>query len=122
MLTKRQPNGGDSIKGVSIDGPAALALKKSITWENCGDLKKKLKKKIDTGHTEIILDFKKVDHLDSAALELLVEIHDTLMQIGGALKIAGLNEVCRDILLATRIINILFVYKDINEAITRKTS
>jgi len=120
MLTKHQPNGGDPIKGVTIDGRAALALKQSITWENCADLKKKLKKKIEAGHTEIILDLKKVEHLDSAALELLIEIHDTLMQIGGALKIAGLNEVCRDILLATRIINILFVYKDINEAIAHK--
>ncbi len=107
---------------MNIDGRAALALKQSITWENCGDLKKKLKEKIDAGHTEVILDFKKVDHLDSAALELLVEAHDDLMLIGGALKIASLNEVCRDILLATRIINILFVYKDINEAIARKTS
>ena len=122
MLTERQPNGDDPIKSVTTDGRAALALKQSITWENCDDLKKKLKKKIDAGHREIILDLKKVDHLDSAALELLVETHDSLMQVGGTLKIAGLNEVCRDILLATRIINILFVYKDINEALTRKTS
>ena len=122
MLTKQQPNDGDALTGVTTDGPTALALKRSITWENCDDLKKKLKEKIAAGHTEIILDLKKVDHLDSAALELLVETHDTLMQIGGALKIAGLNEVCRDILLATRIINILFVYKDINEALARKAS
>lgn len=122
MPTRQINSGGDSIKGVSIDGRAALALKQSITWENCADLKNKLKEKIDAGHTEIILDLKKVDHLDSAALELLVETHDNLMQNGGALKIAGLNEVCRDILLATRIINILFVYKDINEAIARKTT
>ncbi len=61
-----------------------------------------------------------MDLLDSAALELMIDIHDTLMSQGGALKIVGLNEVCRDILLATRIINVLFVYKDINEAISHK--
>jgi len=122
MKTEPEAGASSQIKGLNIDGRTALALKQSITWENCDDLKKKLKDKIDAGHTEIILDLKKVDHLDSAALELLVEMHDSLMQVGGALKIAGLNEVCRDILLATRIINILFVYKDINEALARKTS
>ncbi len=122
MPTKPQAQEGDSVKSVNIDGRAALALKQSITWENCENLDKKIKEKIYAGHTEIILDLKKVDHLDSAALELLVETHDNLMQNGGALKIAGLNEVCRDILLATRIINILFVYKDINEALAHKRS
>ena len=109
-------------QNVRTDGRVALTLKKSITWENCGDLKKKLQTKIEAGHTEIILDFKNVDLMDSAGLEMLIEMHETLMNQGGALKIVGLNEVCRDILLATRIINILFVYKDINQAILHKKS
>jgi anti-sigma B factor antagonist len=112
--------GSSQIKSAKNDGRIALSISKSITWENCGDIKKKLQSKIEAGHKEIILDFTQMPLLDSAALELLIEIHDALMSQGGVLKIAGLNEVCRDILLATRIINILFVYKDVNEAVSHK--
>lgn len=101
-------------------GRIALSLKNAITWENCAELRKKLEQKIAEGRNEIILDFKQVTLLDSAALELLIDMHDALMNKGGVLKIVGINEVCRDILLATRIINILFVFKDMNEAITHK--
>ncbi len=94
--------------------------KKSITWENSADIRKILAQKIQAGVSEIILDFKQVGFLDSAALEMLIDSHDTLMSQGGVLKIVNLNEVCKDILLATRIINILSVYKDINEAIAHK--
>jgi anti-anti-sigma factor len=120
MKTDLTESRSHQLEGSKVDGRVALSLKRSVTWENCDSLRKKLQKKIDAGHTEIILDLKRVEHLDSAALELLIEMHDVLMKQGGALKIVGLNEVCRDILLATRIINILFVYKDINEAIARK--
>ena len=108
--------GGSAKKGRKT----ILELKTTITWKNCAALRKKVDGKMQQGHTEVILDFKQVDFFDSAALETLIQIHDDLMKGGGILKMAGLNEVCMDILLATRIINILFVYKDINEAISHK--
>ena len=100
---------------------SVLRIKRAITWGNCDALRKKIEAKIKQGHTEIILDLKQVELLDSAALELLIENHDTLMSKGGTLKLTGLNEVCRDIFLSTRVINILSVYKDVNEAIAHQT-
>ncbi len=120
MTDNQQDSEFRQIDGRKHSGQAALALKNAITWQNCSEVKNKLERKIAEGRTEIILDFKQVDLLDSAALEMLIEMHDLLMKQGGILKIAGLNEVCRDILMATRIINIFFVYKDINEAISHK--
>lgn len=118
MKNNPQNPGTKPIETMKAGGRIALSLKRSITWENCDDLRKKLENKIQAGHTEIILDFNKVNHIDSTGLELMIEMHDTLMKQGGALKIVSINEVCRDILLATRIINILYLYKDINEAIS----
>jgi anti-anti-sigma factor len=104
--------------GMHIGARTVLSPENSITHENRDEFKQKIENAVQQNKTEIILDCKHVDLLDSAALEFLVQTHAELRSKGGALKIVGLNEVCRDILLATRIINVLFVYKDIHDAIT----
>jgi hypothetical protein len=43
-------------------------------------------------------------------------MHEELRDQGNRLKIIGLNDVCRDIFFATRLIH-LHVYQDIHEAI-----
>ncbi len=106
------------IGGTKIGNQVVLTPESSITYENCSEIEERIEDAIQQNKTEIILDFKHVGLLDSAALEILVQTHTELISRGGALKIIGLNEVCRDILLATRIINLLFVYKDMHEAIT----
>ena len=95
-----------------------LAPESSITHENCHELEESINDAVKQNKTEIILDCKSVPFLDSIALELMVKIHDEMSNKRGALKIVGLNAVCRDILKATRIINLLNVYDDIHKAIT----
>lgn len=104
-------------KSVNVSGRTVLTPARSITHENCPDTEKSIYAAIEEGKTEVILDCKNVGLLDSAALELLLQIHHELRSRRGALKIIGLNDVCRDILSSTRINNALSVYKDIHEAI-----
>ena len=105
------------IDGIKVSGRIVLTPESSITYENCSEIEEQIQDAIQRSKTEIILDCKHIGLLDSAALELFIQTHAALRENGGAFKIIGLNEVCRDILVATRIINLLFVYKDINEAI-----
>ena len=104
-------------KSVNVSGRTVLVLQRSITHENCPDTEKSIYAAIEQDKTEVILDCKNVGLLDSAALELLLQIHYELRSRRGALKIIGLNDVCEDILMSTRINNALLVYKDIHEAI-----
>jgi anti-anti-sigma factor len=67
--------------------------------------------------TEIILDCKGLSFLDSEALQLLVNMHDELRNRSGKLKIVGLNAVCRDIMIVTRLINVFYVYENIHDAV-----
>ena len=99
-------------------GRTLLNPGKSITHENCQEIKDRIDTQIKQQKTEIILDCKAVAFLDSAALELLLQTHEELRRQGGALKIAGLNQVCQDILVATRLIHTLYVYEDIHKAVT----
>ena len=118
MIQHPTPADPKKIDGMSIGGRTVLMPKSQITHENCHELKEQIDDAVQRNKTDIILDCKHVGLFDSAALQLLIQTHDELRNKGGALKIVGLNDVCRDILLATRLINVLFVYKDIHEAVT----
>jgi anti-anti-sigma regulatory factor len=44
-------------------------------------------------------------------------MHKELIKRNGKLIIVGLNSICRDILVVTRLINVFFVYKNIQDAL-----
>jgi anti-anti-sigma factor len=89
----------------------------SLGYQNIEELATVFNDCIRQPKTEVILDCKSVKFMDSAGLELLVRAHNDLKDNGGVLKIIGLNETGRDILYATRLINVLNVFNDIHEAI-----
>ena len=102
---------------MDISNRVILTPDSSITHENREVIGKVIQSAVEENKTQIILDCKYVELMDSAALELLIEAHGKLRERGGMLKIVGLNDVCSDILVVTRAVNTLFVYKDIQEAI-----
>ena len=69
------------------------------------------------GHgTEVLLDFRSVPLMDSAALEALLAMHEGLESRGGRLTLIHVNEVCADILKATRLNNVLHVQASLEQA------
>ena len=96
-----------------------LPLKDSVTHQNCAELEASIRELMDSNKTEIILDCRALTFLDSEALELLVKMHEEANHRGSELKLISLNKVCSDILIATRLMNILNVYKDIHGAIKK---
>lgn len=117
METHTEHNGHVRSKNVYISNRTVLTPEKSITYENCPDIEKSFQAALEQDKNEVILDCKNVALMDSAALELLIKFHYELRRKRGALKIIGLNDVCQDILTATRLSNMLIIYKDIHEAI-----
>jgi len=98
-----------------------LPVKGALTYQNCKEFEASYDACIVKNKTEIILDCQALSYLDSEGLELLVRMHEDLQRRGGGLTIVSLNDVCLDILLATRLINILQVRADIHEAIRSKS-
>ncbi len=112
ITSSGQKKSGGSIRTI-------LPLKEAVTHQNCTELETPYKEAVENGKTEIILDCQALTFLDSAALELIVRMHEELKSRGGALRLVGLNDVCRDILIATRLMNLLHIYKDIHGAIRK---
>ncbi|RJQ48356.1 MAG: anti-sigma factor antagonist [Desulfobacteraceae bacterium] len=111
----------NSSKDVPIKGGSRtiIPLKDALTYQNCAALETAFEEAIQNNRSEIILDCKALTFIDSKVLELLVRMHEDLKKSGGALRMIGLNDVCRDILTATRLINFLNIYKDIHGAIRK---
>lgn len=105
-----------AISVAKVGTRTVLAPKESLTYETCEELETTFDECLDDQRADIILDCKDVPFMDSEALELLVRMHEKLRNRGNVLKIITLNDVCRDIFVATRLIH-LHVYEDIHEAI-----
>ena len=99
-------------------GRTIINPKGSMTHEKCEELEAKFEESINNGKVDIIMDCKTVPFIDSEGLEFILKMHETLKQKGGKLKISGMNKVCRDILLATRLITVLHIYDEMQKAIT----
>jgi anti-anti-sigma factor len=105
------------ISVTKVGQTTVLAPPGALTYKNCEELEAVFNESINQHKTEIILDCKDVSCLDSKALEVLVRMHEALKNQGGILQIIGLNAVCNDILLVTRLAHIFNVCKNIHEAI-----
>jgi anti-sigma B factor antagonist len=64
------------------------------------------------GQKRIVLDMEHVPMVDSAGLETLLNLRDKLWGRGGALKLASVNPLCRDIFRVTGLDAQLDAYDD----------
>ena len=99
---------------LKFSGRTVLAPKGSITYQNTEELEAMLNECINTHKSEVILDCKAVSFLDSKALELFLQVHHELKNRGRLFKLININAICRDILLATRLMNVLHIHEDIH--------
>jgi len=99
-------------------GPRTILIPKTaLTWENNAALEAVYKQCLEQNRNQIVLDCKSVPLFDSAALELLLRMNNELKSSGGALVLVGLNAVCHDILMATRLDHDLHVFKNLQEVV-----
>jgi anti-anti-sigma factor len=72
-----------------------------IAGERVVELSAVLGKQLDRGQPQIVLDLQGVAVIDSAGLELLLDVQEKCQRMGGALKLAGMGTLCREVLKAT---------------------
>ena len=121
MMGKAAEQSPTKLGPEKINGRKVLNIRKALTYRNCEEVEATFKDYFDHQKNEIIVDFSKISFLDSAGLELLLDMHNELKQKGGALKLVNLDELCLDILKATQLINVFRIYEDMNKAIKDNT-
>ncbi len=103
---------------VSKVGPRTVLIpREALTHQNCADLEAAFESCFTHQMAEVILDLNEVSLVDSAALELLLRMHEELKTRGSVLKMIRLNAIVKDALIATRLITVFSLYQNISEAI-----
>jgi anti-anti-sigma factor len=97
-----------------------MAPKGSLTYQNIESLKTMFQECLNSNRSEVILDCGAISFIDSETLELILGMHEDLKKQGGSLKLINVAGICQDILMATRLINVFHVYKDIHNVLRNR--
>jgi len=90
MFTHKQQGAVDVISGGD-----------RISGEHVTELSNVLEARLDQGLPQIVLDLQSIAIIDSAGLELLLDFQEKCQRMGGALKLANVGALCREVLKAT---------------------
>jgi anti-anti-sigma factor len=92
--------GGDRIAGEHVEELAAL-----------------LESRLDRGQQQLVLDMQAIALIDSAGLELLLNVQEKCQRMGGALKLANLGSLCREVFKATGVGARFEIFRDAGGAV-----
>lgn len=71
----------------------------------------------EDGQPHVVLDLQGVPLIDSAGLELLLDMHEEYQRLGGTLKLAGVNSLCGEILRVAGVGQLFEIYRDAGAAV-----
>jgi anti-anti-sigma factor len=88
-----------------------------IAGEHAVELAALLEARLDRGQQQIVLDLQSIALMDSAGLELLLDIQEKCQRMGGALKLANPGGLCREVLKATGVGAKFEIFRDAGSAV-----
>lgn len=90
----------------------------ALIEEHLDELSSLLSACLETGgQPRAVLDLQLVPLLDSAGLERLLDAHDEFERLGGGLRLAAPNDLCRDILACSGLLDQVEVLSDVKTAV-----
>jgi anti-sigma B factor antagonist len=101
-----------------IDSTTVLhILEQRLIYESLDPIQEKFIDMIEQGIEKIVIDFDKVDYLDSFAVGFIMDMYRRVSAKEGKLKLCGLQPRVRKILSITRVDNVIDIHGDVQEAI-----
>jgi len=88
-----------------------------LNADSLSDVTRLLDECIAEGQPRIVIDLQSIPLIDSAGLELLLDVYDQCARRGGALCLAGPNDLCHDILRITGVAERSEIYEDALSAV-----
>jgi len=88
-----------------------------LTTDHTEQVGRLLQQCLNKGQPYAVLDLGKVPLVDSAGLELLLDFHDEFQQVGGTLKLAAPNPLCREILSITGLAESFEIFPEVLSAV-----
>src|SRR4051812_11651457 len=88
-----------------------------ISGEYVAALGSLLETRVERGQPQLVLDLQGVALIDSAGLELLLDFQEKCQRMGGALKLANVGVLCREVLKATGVGARFEIFRDSGGAV-----
>lgn len=103
---------------VSVRGPVAvLSVQGPLVEEELPKLDVEVDKLRNSGHSKLVIELRDAPFIDSRGLEKIQSLAFDIGRSGGDLRVAHLNDVCRDIFMTTRMESFVQVFEDREAAI-----
>ncbi len=99
------------------EGVVICDISGEINIDAVSGLKKQFKKLIDKKMRKVLLNFNKVDYIDSLGLAFLVELSKDLRNINGTLFISNVPPKIRSIFSITKLDKVFKIYDTEEEAL-----
>lgn len=100
------------------DGVTILQIQESrLIYESLDPIQSKFVELVESGTENFIIDFAKVDYLDSFAVGFIMDMYRRVTNCEGTLKICGLLPRVRKILAITRVDNVIDIYENVDKAL-----
>jgi anti-sigma B factor antagonist len=103
----------DDTKGVVIIG-----VDGQLIVGNRHDLKKKVLDAVEAGDTKFVVDFSATGYIDSSGLGALVLLAKKVREVGGDLRLAGLNDDLRTLFELTKLDTLFTIFPSVEEAVS----
>jgi anti-anti-sigma factor len=88
-----------------------------LAGDHVVELRDLLEGRMERGQPQIVLDMQGVAVVDSAGLELLLDFQEKCQRMGGALKLANVAALCREVLKATGVGAKFEIFRDSGGAV-----
>jgi anti-sigma B factor antagonist len=91
---------------LDIDGVTVITVRGDITGSGSRRLIDHVRSLLFEGRNQIVLDVAGVRHVDSRGLGELIECFEAAGELGGAVKLLGVNGRLSDLLVITKLVNV----------------
>lgn len=89
----------------------------ALVSEHLKQLSDLLEECLEQGQARAVLDMRDAPLIDSAGLELLLDAQTDFQRRGGALKLAAVNPLCKEILSVSGVANHFEIHSDVKAAV-----
>jgi anti-anti-sigma factor len=87
-----------------------------VSGEGLGSVKEVVKQLVSTT-SAVVVNLDGVSYIDSQGLSLLLDIHMSLRNRGGEMRLAGVNPVIRDLFQLANLRDVFDVHESVNQAV-----
>jgi anti-sigma B factor antagonist len=101
----------------SADASILKILEPRLIYESLDPIQEKFIELVESGTKKIVIDFAKVDYLDSFAVGFIMDMYRRVSNKNGSLKLCGLQPRVKKILAITRVDNVIDILPGIDEAL-----